>query len=151
MHTQANSFTVKEFLGLSSERVFSPPMSIRGLVDLEASTTESISFAAGTVCGKWTQIPAASISSIEYQDTISCDDHSHPYVTLWLNKPSSPEAAAYASLANDAHRIISALLHVVEPQDAGAPDGGTTKDCIKKCAEDNKGNPMEYIKCTAKC
>jgi hypothetical protein len=50
-------------------------------------------FALGTRCADWTSVPLDSVESVEVKDSVPCDDHTHPLVTLTLKEPDSPVGA----------------------------------------------------------
>jgi len=78
-------------------------------------------FSAGDDCTDWLSIPENLIEGYERHGTLKCNDHSHPYVTLKLREPSTPEAGVFARATTLSTTIERTMLRTTA--------GGSATDC----------------------
>jgi hypothetical protein len=98
-------FAPSEFLERLRRNDLAP---LFGLVKEPESGSDYILFTFDPSCSGWTEIPLDLIEAIEPVSTVSCRDHQHQTVRLYLKVPESPEARLFASLL--AARATSAPL-----------------------------------------
>jgi hypothetical protein len=98
MSTSPRNFTPEEFITKLKSDDLSAPLAFTGMVK-EAEDDRHLLFAGGTNCDTWTAMPLDMIERIEFGDVVSCRDHTHPLVKLFIKEPASEEAKVFASLA----------------------------------------------------
>jgi hypothetical protein len=104
---------------------------LHGLTKKTEEEAETIQFAHGTGCEKWTSIPVAEIESVDLLSVVPCKDHSHPFVRLSLRPPEGDEAKLFADLLNavmnDGNRFGAPTTSVERTDDAPFPETGEAK------------------------
>jgi hypothetical protein len=95
----SSKLTVHEFVETLRRGEAGAPLRLTGMAKLpEDGDDPQLMFALGTRCADWTPVPYDSVESVEVKDSVPCDDHSHPLVTLTLKEPDSSEGAMLAGL-----------------------------------------------------
>jgi hypothetical protein len=94
-----SKLTGQEFVEKLRRDETGAPLTLTGMAKLsEDDDYPQLLFVLGTRCADWTSVPLDSIESVEVKDSVPCDDHTHPLVTLTLKEPDSPEGTMFASL-----------------------------------------------------
>jgi len=88
------SYTGAEFSKALSAEPFRQPIVLTGMVKQTEDDSPALMFAEGGLCRHWVKIPIELIDSVEYLATTRCQDHDHPFVTLYLKDPSHQNPAA---------------------------------------------------------
>jgi hypothetical protein len=98
-----------KFAEALSSGTFKQPIVLTGLAKQAENDNNAIMFAEGTLCQSWVKIPADMIDKVEYLATITCRDHEHPLVTLYLEDPprQNPAAGALADLLRQKRQGMS--------------------------------------------
>lgn len=95
---ESQRYTPEEFVAKLKTGDVAPPLWFLGILKPGADD-QHLSFAIGTSCDSWTELPLELIESIEFIDVITCGDHAHPLVRLFVREPQSDEAMVFARLA----------------------------------------------------
>ena len=94
----SQSYTPEEFVAKLNAGDVAPPLVFIGILK-PGGDDHHLSFAIGTSCDAWTELPLEMIERIELIDVITCQEHTHPLVMLFVKEPQSDEAMVFARLA----------------------------------------------------
>jgi hypothetical protein len=97
-----NTYSARDFLDKLIAGEMVSPLRLTGLAKEPSEDSDSILFAAGGACENWVSIPTEMVTQVEMLSMTTCDDHSHPLVSLTFATPSSTEG-----------QVLEQLLHAV--------------------------------------
>ncbi len=134
----SSKLTVHEFVETLRGGGTGAPLRLTGMAKLpDDDDYPHLMFVLGTRCADWTSVPFDSIDSVEVKDSVPCDDHSHPLVTLTLKEPDSPEGAMLASLLRAALKRRGGRRavhhHTTVPGQSGGEAGTLRSACAGAC------------------
>jgi hypothetical protein len=91
------TFTGDEFLKALSEDSLQRPLILTGIVK-KSEEPSVVLFAPGTFCQNWVPIKSSCIDEVQWLGTVTCKDHSHEYVNIYLKNVNEIEPTLFVDL-----------------------------------------------------
>ena len=70
------------------------PLDLVGLAKPDDSDPANIALSVSADCKRWHAIPAGMVEGVQTLQTVSCRDHTHPLVRLFLRRPAKEDVSA---------------------------------------------------------
>lgn len=104
----STSFSGEDFAKALVEGSLKEPLVLFGMVK-SSEDPKVVLFSLGTSCQQWTSIPIEMVNKVEWLGKISCRDHTHDLVLLFLIDEGSPVIQAFAALLRSYASLLTEL------------------------------------------